>query len=141
MTSSDQEPLRVYLRRRMDELDVRSIRELARRAGVGVQTASRLLNAEGVPDELTLRRVADALGLPLQQIRAHAGRPVGERTAFRLPAEADQLNDRQRSVIIAMVHVLLDSSSERDEPVAYCDAPRLVGRLRDPDGPDPDASS
>lgn len=123
----------------MDELDIRSIRELARRAGIGPETARRLLAGEGGPDELTLRRVAEALALPLQQVRARAGRPAGERTPFRLPPEADQLTDRQRSVILSMVQVLLDAASGQVEPVAYRDAPRLVGRLRDPDGPDPDA--
>lgn len=137
MTSPDRESLPGYLRKRMQEKDIRSLRELARISGIGPQTASRLLAGEGIPDEVTLRRVADALVVPLPQLRELAGRPRGELTPFVLPARADQLSEGQRAVVLSVVDALLDASSGREQPVAEGEALRLVGRLRDPDGPTP----
>lgn len=131
--SSEAANLPEYLRTRMAEVGIASIRGLAHRVGVAPETARRLLNAAAVPDELTLRKLAEGLPAPLQLLRGLAGRPPGERTPFVLPPEADQLDQEQRSVVVAMVRALLASSHgmNRATERSY---PRLVGRPRDPNG-------
>lgn len=123
-----------YLRRRMDDLGISSIRALAARVGVSPETARRWTIGLTVPDEASMRKLAEHLPAPLALLRELTGRPPGELRPFVLPPEADQLDHRQRSVIVAMVHALLDAAGAAVSatPREY---PRLVGRARDPGGP------
>lgn len=131
--------LAAEVKRAMDRRDVHSISGLARVSGIGLQTANRLLKGEGVPSEQTLQRVADALHVDITTLRRAAGRPAGERTPFTLPERANQLSDRQRTVVLSVIDALLEAGAEHgaDAEGASPDggALRLVGRLRDPDGP------
>lgn len=127
-----------YLRERMAEAGITSLRGLATRVGIAPETARRLLGGMATPDELTLRKLADGLPAPLPVLRRMAGVPSGERTPFVLPPEADQLDGRQRQVVLAMVHALLDASTRatgRDGRDAQQPVARLVGRPRDPGKP------
>jgi transcriptional regulator with XRE-family HTH domain len=120
-------PLAAYLRRRMDELGIGSDRALAARVGVAHGTISKLMRGvTRVPDEVTLRRLADGLPAPLPLLRELAGRPRGDLGPFRLPPEADQLDTDQRALVVAVIRGLLGARA----PVVV-DRPRLVGRLRD----------
>lgn len=141
MTSPERNPLGGYLREQMAARDVSSLRELARAAGIGATTASRLLSGDGAPAEVTLRRVADALAVPLPRLRELAGRPRGEPRPFVLPPRADQLTDRQRAVVLSVVDALLDASSGRNYAITQSSPLHLVGRRRDPDGPELDDRS
>lgn len=122
-----------YLRDRMDDLGIVSIRGLAARVGVAPETARRLLAGTSAPDEATLRKLAEGLPASLPMLRRMSGRPSGTGTPFRLPPEADQLDARQRSVIVSMVHALLAASStERPRNGVGSDKLRLAGRPRNP---------
>jgi transcriptional regulator with XRE-family HTH domain len=108
------ESLPDYLRQRMDELGISSIRALAARVGISPETARRLLTRSKTPDEQTLRKIAEGLPAPIQRLRELAGRPPGEASPFVLPPVADQLNERERDVILQMVFALLDASGRLD---------------------------
>jgi hypothetical protein len=139
MTEEQQaQSLAGYIRSRMDELDIPSIRALSRRTGLSVMACSRLYNGDyhRAPDEQTLQAVSSALGLPLTKLRQLSGRPSGERGPFRLPPEFDQLNAKQREVVVQVGRALLDASKgatlgdeETNTPPPF----RLVGRARQPE--------
>jgi hypothetical protein len=124
-----------YIQARMHELGIDSIRALSRRTGLSVMACSRLKNGDyhRAPDEQTLQVVSSTLGLPLTELRRLAGRPSGERGPFRLPAEFDQLNAKQREVIITVGRALLDASrgvTLGDQDTIGAPHVRLVGRAR-----------
>lgn len=106
--------LPAFLRQRMDEVGIVSLRQLAARAEISPETARRLLDGTRAPSEPTLAKVAAVLGVPLTRLRTLAGRPSGEAVPFRLPPEADQLNEQQRDVVLSLVRSLLDASSTSD---------------------------
>lgn len=127
---------------RMDQLDIRSARGLAAATGIAPDTARLLLQGKRRPDDRTLRKLADALRLPLPRVRRAADRPSGELTTFVLPPEADGLDQTQRELVVAMVRALLRSTG--DNPLGVTPdtqartlraVPRLVGRQRDPFSP------
>jgi hypothetical protein len=136
------ETLASYVRGRMDEVGIDSIRGLATRTGIAPETARRILvRDEATPDERTLQKIAENLPASIQKLRRLAGRPAGEREPFLLPPEADQLDERQRSVVLAVVHALLDAATAgvqqpggSDVTHASSHRPRLVGRARDTNG-------
>lgn len=108
---SEPATLREFLTTRMDSKGIESARGLGRHIGVSPETARQLLNGETIPNETTLRKIADGFGGSLPQLRRLTGHPEGERTPFVLPPEADQLNQRQREVILKMVWALLEASA------------------------------
>lgn len=127
---------------RMDALGITSIRGLAKRAGIGNETARRLFIPGRRPAETTLQRLADNLeGLSLTDLRRATGRPTGGYGPFVLPAEADQLDPHQRHVVLAMIRALLHTASPvrvRDEGDTTLRAvPRLAARPRGPNGSPP----
>lgn len=129
------------LHARMDALGITSIRGLAKRAGIGNETARRLFIPGRRPAETTLQRLADNLGMPLTDLRRATGRPTGGYGPFVLPAEADQLDPHQRHVVLAMIRALLHTASPvsvRDEGDTTLRAvPRLAARPRGPNGSPP----
>lgn len=143
---ADQEPknLPAYLEQRMEELAIPSRRALAARTGVSKDTVYRIMTRQVTPDELTLKKLAEGLPAPLQLLRRLAGRPPGERRPFVLPPEADQLTERQRDVVLAVVSALLEASTKDANAPESADASgpattlrsvgRLAGRRRYPDG-------
>lgn len=144
MMSGEPTTLARLLRARMDDLGITSVRGLARRAGIGNETARRLFTPGRQPAETTLQRLADNLeGLSLTDLRRVTGRPTGGYGPFVLPAEADQLDPHQRHVVLAMVRALLHThttspvrvSGEGD--VTLRAVPRLAARPRGPDGAPP----
>lgn len=135
-------PLADYIRARMDERGIDKPTELARQAGLVHETVRRIFNGDGRPSETTLAKIADAVGGSLAQMRLLNGRPAGEPEPFVLPPEANQLTQRERQVVLAMVRALLQASdrgavteTDHDQSGPTPSAPRLVGRLRTPDGP------
>ena len=126
-----------FVQHRMHELDIPSIRALARRSGVGHETVRRVHDGVmSTPAELTLQRLSEALNVPLTKLRELAGRPAGEREPFRLPAEFDQLDGEQRAVVLAVGRALLKASTGvtlSDEQPMGANALRLVGRARQPE--------
>jgi hypothetical protein len=139
---SDPETLASYVQSCMKAVGIDSIRGLASRAGIAPETARSIFMGR-FPNERTLQKIADALPASLQRMRELTARPPGEREPFVLPPEADQLNERQRSVVLAVVHALLDASTAGLQPGHTTEtdhAPnppvRLVGRQRDTNGPD-----
>lgn len=135
-------PLAHYIRERMTERGIDSMSALARQAGLVPETVRRIFIGEGHPSERTLAQLAGAIGGSLAQMRLLAGRPPGEPEPFVLPPEANQLSRRERQVVLSMIWALLDapdrgSAGEEDdgEPGKARSVPRLVSRLRTPDGP------
>jgi transcriptional regulator with XRE-family HTH domain len=86
-----------------------SERETADWLGVSQATVHRWLTDPRTPHETTLKKVADATGIPLPKLRELAERPPGKAYPFRLPDEANQLTGPQRDLIRGMVSMLLDS--------------------------------
>lgn len=70
-----------------------------------VQTGQHAVNVR----DSNLQALAEYLGIPINQMREAAAVPPGETEPFKLPAEADRLDDEQREVIRHMVKVLLRS--------------------------------
>jgi transcriptional regulator with XRE-family HTH domain len=111
-----------YLRQRMNEVGISSMRALAARTGIAPETARRVLTRQKAPDEQTLRKIAEGLPAPIQKLRELAGRPRGSSTPFVLPPEADQLSESQRDLILRMVSALLDASGRDDDRTERADA-------------------
>lgn len=86
-----------------------SEREFGGWLGISQGTAHRLLTDPRTPHETTLKKISRATGVPLTEIRELARRPRGMAVSFRLPPEADQLDERQRDLVRELVAVLLDS--------------------------------
>lgn len=61
------------------------------------------------PRDSQMQILAEYLDIPIDQMREAAAVPPGETEPFKLPAEADRLDDEQREVIRHMVKVLLRS--------------------------------
>jgi hypothetical protein len=81
--------------------------------GISQGTAWRLLDQPSrIPKDLTLEKISVAFDVVLPEIRMLADRPPGEREPFRLPAEANQLTNRQRDVVIEMIWALLDAATD-----------------------------
>lgn len=129
-----------YIRGRGEEVGVTSIRGLAARTEVPLATMHSILSTGVVPQEQTLERIAAGLPAPLQVLRRLAGVPAGERAPFVLPPEANQLDDRQREVVLAMVRALLDASSRASTSNPAPAGLRLAGRTRDTDTPPNEAT-
>lgn len=125
-----------YLLQRGAELGVTTtIRGLAKRTGVPIATMHGILVSNATPQEQTLERIADGLPAPLQLLRRLADLPAGEREPFVLPPEANQLDQRQREVVLAMVRALLDASARATAVEQAGRGLRLAGRTRDADMP------
>jgi hypothetical protein len=131
-----------YVRDHMVERGITNPTRLAAKAGLAHETVRRIFAGVGHPSETTIEKLAAAIGGSIPQMRLLAGRPAGELEPFVLPPEANQLGAREREVVRSMVQALLDASDRRtdirsDPSVSgpTHSAPRLVGRLRDPDGP------
>lgn len=77
----------------------------------GLVSASRLHTIEqgAIPaDDRILVGIAAALDLPLADVRAAAGRSrATPLPPFRLPAQADQLTERERKAVLAVVGAML----------------------------------
>lgn len=131
------------LHARMDALGITSIRGLAARAGIGNETARRLFIPGRRPAETTLQRLADNLGMSLTDLRRATGRPAGDYGRFILPPEADELDPRQRHVVLSMIRALRNTQTAspvrvRDEGDTTLRAvPRLAARPRGPNGSPP----
>jgi hypothetical protein len=126
----------------MDELGLTSPYAVSRRCGVAHDTVRLMLTGRRATSEATLQKLADGLGLPVQALRAAAGRPSGERRPFVLPPEAQQLDQHQREVVLAMIRALLQASGrspngsvEVAHNATLRAVPPLAGRLRDPFSP------
>jgi hypothetical protein len=109
MTEPTTQPttLAEYVRGRMTELGLTTLRDLQSRTGLALETGRRVLDGRGV-SEVTLKRISDGLGLPLPRLRELAGQPRGEAEPFELPIRANQLNDRQRRAIVELIDSFLD---------------------------------
>lgn len=100
----------------MDELDIRSGHELARRTETApdgaVHQATIAKYRRGVaqvPDERTLRSLAHALQVPVRRLREAAGLPTeGPDEPFVLPPQADYLTGRERDAVLAVIRAFLD---------------------------------
>lgn len=86
-----------------------SEREMAGWLGVSQATVHRWVTEPRTPHEKTIEKVAERIGVSPVVLREVARRPSGEATPFRLPAEANQLDNRQRDLVREMISVLLDA--------------------------------
>ena len=108
-----QRSLADFLRTEMARRDITSTYELGRRIGVSQGTAWRLLSSSRVPREETLVKIAGTFGVDITDVREMAERPAGEIDHFRLPPEADQLDNRERDAVVEMIWVILAARAER----------------------------
>lgn len=70
MNSDVQQTLGEYIKEKLGE---RSVRALATYAGIGVATASKLVNDQTSPDPKTLQKVAEYLSVPVENLYRLAG--------------------------------------------------------------------
>lgn len=91
---------------------IRSTRELGERIGVSQGTAWRLISSPRVPKEETLRLIAAAFDVPIVEVRELAERPTGATAHFELPPEADQLDPRERDLVVETVWVILRARTQ-----------------------------
>lgn len=82
-----------------------SIRDLATALNVSPQTAVRLVFGEHSSRE-TIEAAAELLGVPTTRVREM--RQETPLQPFRLPPEADQLGQKQRAAIVAVVRAMLE---------------------------------
>lgn len=89
---------------------VRNVTDLASKIdGIGITTVSDCVHG-GPTSEWTVERVADVLRVSSRrvwEVRAEVIRARGELPPFMLPAEADELEDGQRDVVVALVAELV----------------------------------
>jgi hypothetical protein len=116
---------------RMAERGVGSSRELARltrkparERGLqplsGVSVASYVGGSHGKVGERAMRLLADALALPIEQVRTAAGAPPGEPEPYEPPPEAAQLSRTQRLAVDQIIRLLAGT-----EPAA--EGSRMLG--------------
>lgn len=94
-----------------------SFREAAKRAGGRPSWSTFHAIARGKTrwiDDATAAGLAAAFERPIEEIRAANGRAPTVPTPFRLPPEADNLDPRERKVVVEMVHILL--AAHRQSP-------------------------
>lgn len=103
-----------------------SARDLARELGVSPSTAARLLHGEQTSRE-TIEAAATLLGISPERVREL--RDEVALPPFRLPPDADQLSQRQRAAIVAVVRAMLEPA---DAP-AMSKAPTGAAPIETPD--------
>jgi transcriptional regulator with XRE-family HTH domain len=93
-----------------------SAREVARRLGVGVNTAIGLTTGNRVPDDKTLVKIAEYLHPGAADVRERELEKLRELvlldTPFELPEGAQLLNHNERALVKAVVTTLLESSGK-----------------------------
>jgi transcriptional regulator with XRE-family HTH domain len=82
-----------------------SLRDLALRSGVAVQTITRLVFGEATSDE-TVRAVAEALGISEERVWELHGQP--RPNPFVLDRSADRLSPTQRAAVKAVIAAMLE---------------------------------
>lgn len=105
-------PLSLLIRKRLDELGL-TLREAAARGRITTSTLHRYAQGQtSQPDEVTVRGIAKAIGVPVREVADVLGLPplAGR---FVLPRRADRLTEAERRVVIGMVDALL-SARRRD---------------------------
>lgn len=92
----------------MEQKGISSIRDLARRSGVSVETVRRLVQgSRKAPKDETVRAVADALGQPLSTVAAWTGSVASDvDEPYVPPTEANRLTLRQREAVDEMIRLL-----------------------------------
>lgn len=98
----------------MERRGIGSLRHLAREAGVSNPAVTRLVHGDGVSQDETIRRVADALGLDLPTMYAHVGMESPEAEPYVPPAEANRLTARQRRAIDEMIRAIVAEREDDD---------------------------
>ncbi|MDO5758977.1 MAG: helix-turn-helix domain-containing protein [Rhodobacterales bacterium] len=108
-----------------------SINQLARKSGVSVETARRVVQGTRKnPSERTLRKIARALGVPASEVGRWAGKPLDAREApYTPPREASMLNLRERNAIDEIIRILVES---RTRSLDDAPAPASVSSLPTP---------
>jgi transcriptional regulator with XRE-family HTH domain len=99
-----------YIRHGMAQRGLSSYRDVQRATEVWPETVRRVIHGMQTPSEETLRRFADGLGLSIIRLRELAGRSPGETTPFVPPKEFDQLDHKQRRVVLEVGFALLEAS-------------------------------
>lgn len=83
--------------------------EFSRKVGIAKSSATAILDGASIPEERTLRKIADALpGLSLTELRENALRD----TPFELPEGSELLDLDERNHVKATVRQLLKSSGK-----------------------------
>jgi transcriptional regulator with XRE-family HTH domain len=91
--------------RLLESKRLHSIRDLAAALDVSPQTATRLVHGEHSSRQ-TIEAAAELLGVTperIRELRHEAALPP-----FRLPPEADQLSQRQRAAVVAVVRAMME---------------------------------
>ena len=103
----------------MERKGVRSVRQLAMRAGVSHVTVNRLVFGDPFwAQEETLQAVADALGVPFDTVYQLAGRRVKGAEPWTPPAEAARLTLEQRKVLDQLIRTMVGQ-----QPLTVVDHP------------------
>lgn len=109
----------------MDAANIPSISQLARDAGVSVETARRIVyGTRANPSEETMRRIASALRIPASLAGEWVGLTLHDRQApYEPPREASLLSQRQREAVDEVIRLFAAGNRERtdSEGLGYVD--------------------
>lgn len=100
----------------MENAGLYSLNDLGRRSGIATTTVAALVYGRRQSDERTIQQVADAMRLPVTTIREWAATTLGEAEPFKLPAEANRLNRRQRAAVIELVRSMIEPVDDPPAP-------------------------
>lgn len=113
--------LSAYLQQAAGGRGGRELARAAERAGIRLSqaTANRYLAGQhGRPSEDVLAAFHQLLGVPLGELRAAAGLPVGAEEPWTPPAEAHRLSPRQRRALDELIRAMAQPAAEPAGPAA-----------------------
>lgn len=122
-------PLADLVRARMDELEIPSMRALAKACGVSHDSVAALMADRHTPRDSTLTKLAKGLRVPVGRLREAAEQPRGEEEPYVPPEVASQLTYTERKIVDSLIVTLIrhrQEQSKRDDPNSV--APNKDGR-------------
>ena len=99
----------------MERRGIGSLRHLARLADLSPATLSRAVHGDSVPNDETVRAVADALGIGLPDTYTLFGGESPDAAPYVPPAEANRLTARQRRAIDEMIRAITAGREDEDD--------------------------
>lgn len=98
-----------------------SMRQLAERSGMSVETVRKMVYGERVPEDETVNAVADALGVDRVTVAAWAQQTRTVTEPWSPPAESDRLSQGERAALDQLIRAIVQRTSD-DPPIAPNDA-------------------
>jgi hypothetical protein len=106
----------------MDKAGLGSRTRLGTAAGIPTSTITGLITGERRASERTMQAVAAALRVEVTTIREWATQARGEQEPYAPPAEANQLNRRQRRALDELIRAVVSAQAvDDDESLSQAD--------------------